>query len=51
MLWSAITGTSGPYESVLIGGFGRVIALVVGAFSEVTCDVHLLMDLEASAVA
>ena len=43
-------GTPGPYESVL-NGFGKVLAPVVGAFAEMSSDVHLLTDLIASAQA
>ena len=43
-------GTPGPYESVL-NGFGKVLAPVVGAFAEMSSDVHLLADLIESAQA
>lgn len=43
-------GTPGPYESVL-NSFGKVLAPVVGAFAEMSSDVHLLADLIASAQA
>ena len=42
-------GTPGLYESVL-NGFGKVLAPVVGAFAEMSSDVHLT-DLIASAQA
>ena len=41
---------SEPYESVL-DGFGKVLAPVVGAFAEMSSDVHILTDLIASAQA
>ena len=43
-------GTPDPYESVL-SGFGKVLAPVVGAFADMSSDVHLLTDLIASAQA